>query len=106
MAQDFSWHVYHSRYWRDHVRPDVVARAHGLCEECMKAGHVTPGEIVHHIIELTPDNVDDYETCYGLDNLELVCRDCHAKKHPSGNAKPCTREGFAFDPHGNLVPVG
>ena len=106
MSKDFSWHVYHSRRWRDHVRPDVVARDHGLCQVCLRHGVVTPGEIVHHIIELTPENVGDPAIAYGLDNLELVCRDCHSKLHPETNPrKPCTREGFAFDPYGNLVPV-
>ena len=106
MSKDFSWHVYHSRRWRNYVRPAVVARDHGLCQECLKHGAVEPGEIVHHIIELTPQNVHDQAIAYGLDNLELVCRDCHAKLHPDTKAKrSCTREGLAFDPYGNLMPV-
>lgn len=40
-----------------------------------------PGEIVHHKIELTPMNIDKPEITLNWDNLELVCRNCHALIH-------------------------
>ena len=56
---------------------DSYARSVGyLCEECGAAG-----EIVHHIKHITPDNINDPNITLGFDNLQLLCRDCHAKKH-------------------------
>ena len=57
----------------------------GLCEECLSNGIIQPGEIVHHIIPLTPENINDVMISLSFDNLKLVCRDCHAKEH--GNKK-------------------
>lgn len=102
MAKDFSRHIYHTSEW-DRVRRDAMARDHGLCQECLKRGRVTTAEIVHHINELTPSTVHDPGQAYGLDNLECVCRECHARLH--GYTNHCTREGFAFDAKGNLICV-
>lgn len=55
--------------------------AGGLCERCMKQGLIVPGEIVHHKIRITPDNVDDPAITLNAANLELLCRDCHAEEH-------------------------
>ena len=102
MAKDFSRHVYHSAEWQ-RVRDNAWARDHGLCQECMARGRITPAEIVHHIVELPPSNVDDPDIATNVDNLVCVCRECHSRVH--GFTKPCTREGFVFDPAGNLIPV-
>ena len=40
-----------------------------------------PAAIVHHKIELTPDNISNPDITLGFDNLEAVCRECHAKIH-------------------------
>ena len=45
----------------------------GLCEEC----HDKPGYIVHHKIEVTPDNINDAWVTLNINNLEYVCKDCH-----------------------------
>ena len=102
MSKDFSRHVYHSTEW-ERVRQEAWARDHGLCQECLKRGRVTPAEIVHHVTELTPANANDPAITYNLDNLECVCRECHARLH--GYVKPCTRAGLAFDASGNLISV-
>ena len=47
----------------------------------MKKGIYKPGEVVHHIIEITPMNIDDPNITLSFDNLRLVCRDCHAQEH-------------------------
>ena len=39
------------------------------------------GVIVHHKVHLSPDNIHNPEITLGWDNLELLCRDCHAKEH-------------------------
>jgi len=48
---------------------------------------MTPAEIVHHKIELTPDNIDNPKITLGFDNLEAVCRECHSSIHGLGNNK-------------------
>ena len=53
----------------------------GLCEDCMANGIIKAGEIVHHIVPLTPENISDPNIALSWNNLRLVCRDCHAKEH-------------------------
>ena len=102
MAKDFSRHIYHTSEW-ERVRQEAWARDHGMCQECYTRGRVTPAELVHHITEITPANINDPDVTYNLDNLECVCRECHSRLH--GWTKPCTRPGLAFDVYGNLVKV-
>ena len=35
---------------------------------------------VDHIIELTWDNVDDWNIAYNPNNLQLLCHNCHTRK--------------------------
>lgn len=53
----------------------------GLCEKCKAKGLIVPGEIVHHKIELTAENIDDPSITLSWSNLELVCRSCHSEVH-------------------------
>lgn len=59
-------------------------QAKGLCELCLKNGVYRPGEIVHHKIHLTPDNVYDPSISLNFANLMLVCREHHAELHSNG----------------------
>ena len=58
-----------------------MKRAHYLCEECLRKGIYKPAEIVHHRIELDPITIERPEIALSFDNLEALCRDCHAEKH-------------------------
>ena len=60
------------------------------------------GEIVHHKTELTPDNIDDPNITLNWDNLELLCRFCHAEVHDQ--RKRCRR--FAIGPDGEVIIDG
>jgi 5-methylcytosine-specific restriction endonuclease McrA len=75
----------------------------GLCEECLKHGVITPGELVHHKIPVTPLNIHDENVTLSWSNLELVCRECHAKIHgrykryfvsPDGRISPRSNEKY------------
>ena len=55
--------------------------------------------IVHHKKYITPGNIHDARVTLALDNLELVCEDCHNKEH---KAKHAAR--YRFDGNGNLLP--
>ena len=51
-------------------------------------------------VQSTPQNISDPEIALGEDNLELLCRDCHALAHAGELA---TDSGLTFDDEGNVV---
>ncbi|HEY5465546.1 MAG TPA: HNH endonuclease signature motif containing protein, partial [Clostridia bacterium] len=46
--------------------------AHPLCEECKKAGRLTPAKEVHHVVPLNKGG-----THYN-NNLISLCKSCHS----------------------------
>ena len=58
-----------------------MTKVHHLCERCMAKGIIKPAEIVHHKIELTPENIDNPLVTLDHRNLQAVCRECHAEIH-------------------------
>lgn len=76
----FAQSFYKSRTWQE--TREAYAKSKGyLCENCLKKGLYNPGVIVHHITELTPENISDPKVSLSFDNLRLVCRKCHAEEH-------------------------
>lgn len=94
MARDFAIDFYNSKKWKK-VRAYIHNRDNGYCVKCNE-----PGEIVHHKIHLTPENINDPEITLCEDNLELVCRDCHKLEHPG---EAITAEGLYFNEYGDLI---
>ena len=92
--QDFARKFYLSKAWRN-ARKYIIKRDMGLCVRCGK-----PGKIVHHKTYLTPQNIDNPYIAFGEDNLETLCRECHAIEHEGQQA---TAGGLMFDSVGNLV---
>lgn len=80
MAKPFARQFYSSKAWQD-CRNEYAKRRHYLCENCLRKGIYRPGEIVHHKIELDPINIENPEVALNFDNLELLCRECHAEEH-------------------------
>ena len=80
MAKDFAKDFYNSPAWKS-TRDEYRRSRGGLCEPCWAEGIIKAGEIVHHKTELTPQNIDDVDIALGWDNLQLVCRECHARIH-------------------------
>ena len=78
--QDYATYFYSSKAWKD-CRAAYRKSKRGLCERCLSEGRLTPGEIVHHKVHLSPENINDPTVSLSWDNLELVCRDCHAQLH-------------------------
>lgn len=78
--RDFARSFYKSQQWKK-TRDLYAKSVGGLCEICELNGRIVPGEIVHHKIHLSPDNIDDPDITLNFDNLQLVCRECHAKIH-------------------------
>lgn len=89
--KDFAKSFYLSDAWRD-CRDAYYNSVFGVCERCGK-----PGAIVHHIIELTPENIGNPNIALSFDNLRLVCRSCHRREHSRG------RRSYRFDAEGNLI---
>lgn len=92
----FAKAFYESPAWR-HTRAYIIKRDAGLCVRCGSLG-----EIVHHKTALTPRNIDDPSITLNENNLETLCRVCHAAAH---GAAPPIAEGLAFDSQGNIVEV-
>lgn len=102
LAREFARPFYSSRAWKE--TREAYINAHPLCERCLTFGRMTPGTIVHHIEHLSPENIDNPAISLGFDNLETVCRDCHAKEHPEiyglDDLEPCR---VGFDVYGNVI---
>lgn len=67
---------YRTRQW-SHLRQRVLDRDHYLCRYCQAIGKLTPNsKTVDHIVpvEAQPSSKDD------IDNLAVICRQCHHKK--------------------------
>lgn len=80
MAKAFAEQFYKSIEWK-HCRAEFVKSRRGLCENCLAKGIITPGVIVHHVEELTPENIYRPEISLSWGNLKLLCRQCHADVH-------------------------
>ena len=71
---------YRSNAWTK-CRAAYFKKKKGLCEICLSKGLIKQGEIVHHKIEMNAERIHDPVLAFGEDNLQLVCRDCHAEIH-------------------------
>ena len=66
----------HRRYGRAWKRiRDSYAKAHPLCEECLKAGKAVPMDEVHHRLPLAEGGT------HARDNLVSLCKSCHSRIH-------------------------
>lgn len=80
MSKDFSRKFYSSQAWNN-CRTAYMQTVHHLCERCLAKGIIRPADIVHHKIELTPENIGNPLITLDHNNLQAVCRDCHAEIH-------------------------
>lgn len=78
--KEWAREFYLSPAWRA-CRDAYAASVGGLCERHYARGEYVAGVIVHHKVHLTPANINDPSVTLNWDNLELVCRDCHAIEH-------------------------
>ena len=70
----------------------------GMCERCFARGEYVPAKLVHHIVHVSPENVDDPHVTLSFDNFQRLCQDCHAAVHSSAPESRVT-----FDENGNVV---
>ena len=94
MAKEFSYQFYRTDAWLK-CRDAVLRRDRYLCVECLKRGILTPAWTVHHIVHLTPDNINDPNVTLDPKNLESVCIQCHADIHAEDKARGLDRVNAA-----------
>ena len=101
MAKEWAKKFYSSKGW-EACRNSYYIMQNGICEECGGAG-----DEVHHIIFLTPQNINDPFIALNHDNLKLLCRECHNKEHEKAKRMTelnRTRENrFEYDEEGNII---
>ena len=98
-VKEYAKSFYKSHAWKQ-TREEYARSVGYLCERCLAKGVYRTGEIVHHKIYLTPDNISDTTISLSWDNLELVCRECHAELHEA------RRRRWKVDAAGRVVSRG
>lgn len=78
--KDFAKRFYKSKQWQQ-CRASYIKSVGGLCEKCLAQGRYTPATMVHHRIEITPNNINNPDITLNWNNLQALCRDCHAEIH-------------------------
>lgn len=101
MARDFAKRFYSSKRWQD-CRNGYSKSVGHLCERCLRLGIYRPGVIVHHKIEIDPVTINHPEIALNWNNLELLCRDCHAEVHGFKRKKK-TADRFTIGPDGKVI---
>ena len=101
VVKAFAEKFYGSQAWK-RCRRDFAKSRHGLCELCAQEGLLVPGVIVHHKVELTPANIADPHVTLDWGNLQLLCRDCHARVHEAMYHRGGARR-YKLDEMGRVV---
>ncbi len=99
--KEFARAFYTSPAWRKARRAYIAKRKAqdgGLCEKCNDA----LGYIVHHIVWLTPENINDVNVSLNQNNMQYVCLKCHNGIKDMENREGLKRR-YAFDGDGNIV---
>lgn len=90
---------YKTQRWRD-TRDAYMSYRNHLCENCLAKGIYTPAEIVHHKEHITASNVTNPEITLSWDNLQALCRKCHAEQHDEVYGRNKLRYEFV---NGNIL---
>lgn len=97
--QPWAEHFYKSKAWQ-RCRENIMKRDAYLCVDCMKKNKLTAAEEVHHIVELTPDNINDPSVSLNPSNLVCLCRECHKARHGARERR------YKVDDLGRVTIVG
>lgn len=105
MAKEWTNGFYQSKAWKQ-TRDAFFKFRRGRCERCMREflqgrrrmEDVQPGVIVHHMIELTPENIGNPEIALSFRNLELLCSEHHNREHKAKGRR------VMYDAEGRVLP--
>ena len=95
MAQKYAKSFYDSKEWCE-CQAAFMQSKNYTCERCGQLA-----VIVHHIVFITPFNINDPLITLNWENLMALCINCHNAIH--GNTA-CV-EGVSFDANGDLVYI-
>lgn len=109
MAREFAKAFYNSGMWKN-IREQMLKRDKYTCQT---VGCYQPAEEVHHIIHLTPENINDVNITLNPKNLICLCGDCHKAIHKgekiAGLKRRASRQSILpeieFDENGYPIPV-
>lgn len=93
MAKEYAKWFYNSKSWRK-LSAYIRIKYDNTCQECGEFG-----DQVHHIIEITPENINDPNITLNENNLTLLCDTCHNKKK---RKELDINEGLYFDENGDI----
>ena len=98
MAKEYAIQFYGSKDWKL-CRAYVRKRDGYQCQLCTSGS----AEEVHHIIELTPENINDPKIALNPDNLISLCRQCHSNitKGYTGDVV----DGYKFSDDGQVIKI-
>lgn len=88
---------YKGTAWKN-CRDSYMKKAGGLCEDCYRKGIVKAAEEVHHIKEITRENINDPKIALNHENLVALCHDCHMKRHHPNERR------YRIDEWGRVIP--
>ena len=76
----------------------------------MERGVVKPANVVHHVVPLTVENMDDPEYSLNPKRLIALCHDCHTEVHKllgvgALGSKRDEKPRVRFDEEGNVVKL-
>lgn len=115
MAKEYAKQFYSSNAWQT-CRNEYAKKKQHLCENCLRKGIYRAGDIVHHKIEVSPLNIDNPEIVLNHNNLELLCRVCHAQIHgqhggrwdrinKKRKAEREKKQRYAIGSNGEVIPT-
>ena len=106
MSKEFAREFYSSKRWQD-VRENYAKEKFYICEKCGKPTGKNE-LIIHHKIHLNPDNINNPAISLNKNNLQALCRVCHAQAHlKDKKEKPKKKKErtIVFDSDGNIVNI-
>lgn len=96
MSKEYAKQFYQCRTWQDTAKAVRINKQY-TCEICKGYGY-----IVHHIKHITPANINDSDITLNINNLMLLCNECHNKIHSEHFP---TVNGVIFTADGDIAPA-
>lgn len=100
LAKEYAKKFYKSTAWKKCRESYIATTLDGMCEHCKEV----PGYIVDHIVEITPESIDNPDITLNHENLQYLCLPCH---NPKTFCKALLiRDDVMFDENGDLIMKG
>ena len=105
MAREFSRAFYKSKEWKK-AREYIFKQYNGICQDCLDKDIFKKISSMENLkdsyIEKNLDeiNINIPEVALGSDNLILLCKECHHKRHKNNKI---TSDDLIFNENGELI---